>query len=84
MDEFDVVITTFLRFSNVLCYFLMAHIMRMKKDLFCYLGWYGGPNMFLFIQVSDVFSSRAFIYEIVNMFVKYLPIRVTLVVEFQI
>ena len=49
MDDFDVVITTFLRFSNVLCYFLMAH-MRIKKtcfvsytlagtDLLCMLNW---------------------------------------------
>ena len=75
MDDFDVVITTFLRFSNVLCYFLMAHFMRIKKRpvLLARMVW--GPQYGFFIQVSNVVSSRAFIYEIVNMFVKYLPIR---------
>ena len=59
MDDFDVVITTFLRFSDVLCYFLMAH-MRIKKTCFVSKDGMGGLNTFFFkIQFSNVVSSRA-------------------------
>ena len=53
MDDFDVVITTFLRFSDVLCYILMAH-MRIKKTCFVSQDGMGGPNTFFFFFFNSV------------------------------